>query len=288
MKIYLDCIPCFLRQALEAARLATNERAVQEEAMRVVLVKMAEFPLNESSPPEVGWKVHRLVREVTGNKDPYASLKHSFNQQALALYPKLIGLIKDSNEPFETAIRLSLAGNMIDFGAQPIKDIDLEEEINIALKIHLDRENISRLKNAVEKAKKILFLGDNAGEIVFDKPLIEQIGPEKVTYVVKRKPIINDATLEDAKAVGLIDLVNVIDNGSEVPGTILSLCSKEFLMHYNSVDLIIAKGQGHYETLSEEKRPIVFLLKVKCPVIAKDIGYKIGGLVIHLSNVYNL
>ncbi len=287
MKIYLDCIPCFLRQALEAARLATDSKVVQEKVMRVIMAKLAEFPLNQGSPPEIGWKVHRLVKEITGNKDPYASLKHRFNQKALALYPKLINLVKNANTPFETAVRLALAGNMIDFGAQFVKEIDLEEEIKIALKAYLDIEAVLKLKKTIVQAKKIVFLGDNAGEIVFDKLLTEQIGPEKVTYVVKRKPIINDATLEDAKAVSLTDLVNVIDNGSEVPGTILSLCSQEFLMHYNNADLIIAKGQGNYETLSEEKRPIAFLLKVKCPVIAQDIGHNLGGLVIHLQHVYN-
>ncbi|KPJ68932.1 MAG: hypothetical protein AMJ45_01450 [Syntrophobacter sp. DG_60] len=287
MKVHLDCIPCFLRQALEAARLATDDRKVQEEVMRTILAELAEFPLNKSSPPEIGWRAHSLVKEVTGNKDPYAPLKHSFNQQALAVYPKLEELIEFSDVPFETAVRLALAGNMIDFGAQVIKDINLEEEIEVAIKAYLDRGAVLKLKTATEQAKKILFLGDNAGEIVFDKPLIKQIGPEKITYAVKRKPIINDATLEDAQAVTLTDLVNVIDNGSEVPGTILSLCSQEFLRHYNNTDLIVAKGQGHYETLSDEKRPIAFLFKVKCSVIAKDIKHDLGGLVVHLQNVYN-
>ncbi len=287
MKVHLDCIPCFLRQVLEAARLATDDRIVQEKVMRAVLAKLAEFPLNQSSPPEIGWRIHGLVKEVTGNKDPYASLKHSFNQQALAVYPKLVDLIEVSDAPFETAVRLALAGNMIDFGAQPIRELDLEKEIKAAVEGYLDKESILRLEAVAGKAKKIIFLGDNAGEIVFDKPLIKQIGPEKITYVVKRKPIINDATLEDARTVALTDLVNVIDNGSEVPGTILSLCSQEFLMHYNNADLIIAKGQGHYETLSDEIRPIAFILKVKCPVIAQDMGIKLGGLVIRLQHVYN-
>lgn len=287
MKVYLDCIPCFLRQALEAARLATDDTIVQEEVMRLVLTKLPGFPLNQS-PPEIGWRVHGLVKEVTGNRDPYASLKHTFNQKALALYPKLVNLIENSDEPFETAVRLALAGNMIDFGAQPgMKDINLEEEIEAALKAHLDIETVLKLKTATKQAKKILFLGDNAGEIVFDKLLVKQIGPQKITYVVKGRPIINDATLEDAQTVALTDLVNVIDNGSEVPGTVLSLCSQDFLRHYKSADLIIAKGQGHYETLSDEKMPIAFILKVKCPVIAEDIGHKIGGLVVHLRNVYN-
>ncbi|HEC50118.1 MAG TPA: DUF89 family protein, partial [Candidatus Desulfofervidus auxilii] len=200
-------------------------------------------------------------------------------------YPMLEKKVKTANDPFTTAVRLSLAGNMIDFGARPGEKIDIEKEINGALKAPLDKQALEKFKKAVTQAQNILFLGDNAGEVVFDKLLVQEIGPQKITYVVKKKPIINDATLEDAEIVNLTKIVKVIDNGTDFPGTVLSACSKTFINIYEKADLVIAKGQGNYETLNDVKKPIVFLLKIKCPVIAKDIKRNVGDLVIHL-NIY--
>jgi uncharacterized protein with ATP-grasp and redox domains len=132
----------------------------------------------------------------------------------------------------------------------------------------------------MNSAKKILYLVDNTGEIFFDKLLIQQMPNDKMTFVVRGYPVINDATLIDAKIAGLTEMVEVIDNGSDAPGTILEDCSKEFLRHFSDADLIIAKGQGNYETLSNSNKCIFFILKAKCPVIARDIGCEIGSLVI--------
>ncbi len=285
MKVFLDCIPCFLKQALEATRLATQETELQQKTMRVVLEKLAKESW-DTSPPHIGRTVHRLVQEVTGNPDPYAPLKKQSNDTALRLYPIWEERIKKADDPFEVAVRLALAGNIIDFGARPGERIDLEKEIEAVMQSPLDKGALETFKQIVMSAKRILFLGDNAGEIVFDKFLLKQIGPEKITYVVKAKPIINDATIEDAKAVSLTEMVSVIDNGSDYPGTVLESCSKEFRKLYQEADLVVAKGQGNYETLSDAERSIVFLLKVKCPVIARDMGRKVGDLVIHLHRVY--
>ena len=132
----------------------------------------------------------------------------------------------------------------------------------------------------MREAKDILYLGDNAGEIVFDRLFIEQMPHEKVTYVVRGEPIINDVTIEDAREVDMFDLVDVIDNGSDAPGTILETCSHEFQQRFASSDLVIAKGQGNYETLSDVNKRIFFLLQVKCPVIAKDIGFEVGSFIV--------
>ncbi len=138
----------------------------------------------------------------------------------------------------------------------------------------------STLRKRVDEAEKILYLADNAGEIAFDRLLIELMPTDKVILVVKGSPVINDATREDAEMVGLTELVNIIDNGSDAPGTILSDCSKEFIEYYNDADLIIAKGQGNYESLNDRTENIFFLLKAKCPVIARDIGCYIGDLIL--------
>lgn len=284
MRVYLDCVPCFLRQALEAVRLASQDLSIQEKAIRVILQKLGGISWN-TSPPHIGREIHTLIKEVTGNPDPYLPLKKRFNQLAINLYPMLEKKVKTANDPFGTAVRLSLAGNMIDFGARPGEKIDIEKEIDGALKAPLDKQALEKFKKAVTQAQNILFLGDNAGEVVFDKLLVQEIGPQKITYVVKKKPIINDATLEDAEIVNLTDIVKVIDNGTDFPGTVLSACSKTFINIYEKADLVIAKGQGNYETLNDVKKTIVFLLKIKCPVIAKDIKRNVGDLVIHL-NIY--
>ena len=281
MRVYLDCVPCFLRQALEAVRLASQDLSIQEKAIRVILQKLSGISWN-TSPPHIGREIHTLIKEVTGNPDPYLPLKKRFNQLAINLYPMLEKKVKTANDPFGTAVRLSLAGNMIDFGARPGEKIDIEKEIDGALKAPLDNKALEKFKKAVTQAQNILFLGDNAGEVVFDKLLVQEIGPQKITYVVKKKPIINDATLEDAEIVNLTKIVKVIDNGTDFPGTVLSACSKTFINIYEKADLVIAKGQGNYETLNDVKKTIVFLLKIKCPVIAKDIKRNVGDLVIHL------
>jgi len=285
MRVYLECIPCFLRQALQAVCLATKDKAMQEKIMREILQMLHEISWN-TSPPEIGWRVHHMVKEMTNNADPYADLKRRFNELALALYPTLEKKVLHASNPFEIAVRLSLAGNMIDFGARPGETINVEEEIEKTLQEPLDKKTLEKFKKAVEQAKNILFLGDNAGEVVFDKFLIKQIGTEKITYAVKAKPIINDATLEDAKIAGLNGIVEVIDNGSDIPGTILEKCSENFIDAYKKADLVIAKGQGNYETLNDVDKPIAFLLKVKCRVVAQNMGRKEGELAIHLQNVY--
>jgi len=133
---------------------------------------------------------------------------------------------------------------------------------------------------AVNSAKKILYLGDNTGEIVFDRLLIEQLSPDRVTYVVRGAPVINDATMIDAENTGMTKMVRVIENGTDAPGTILSICSDNFLEYFNSTDLIISKGQGNYETLSEEDKNIFFLFKAKCRIAARDAGCELGDIVV--------
>ncbi len=285
MKVFLDCIPCFLKQALEAARLATSEVEVQQQALRVVLDKLAQISW-DTSPPHIGRAVHQIIKQVSGNPDPYAILKRHSNEVALKLCQDWEKEISKMPNPFEAAVKLSLAGNIIDFGARPGEIINIEKEIETVMEMPLSQDELSFFEKAVSLANRILFLGDNAGEIAFDEFLLKQIGPGKVVYVVKAKPIINDATMQDAREVGLTDIVEVVDNGSDYPGTVLESCSESFRLLYEQADLIIAKGQGNYETLSETQRPIFFLLRVKCPVIARDIKKEVGSLVIQPKNVY--
>jgi hypothetical protein len=143
--------------------------------------------------------------------------------------------------------------------------------------------DIDMLRESIDSAKNILYLGDNCGEIVFDRLLIEQLPLDKVTFVVRGGPIINDATMGDARETGMTELVNVIDNGSNIPGTVLEKCSKEFRECFVDADLIIAKGQGNYETLSSCEKNIFFLLQAKCPVISGHIGCEQGSFIVKRS-----
>ena len=286
MQIYLDCIPCFVRQALDAAKLATDDEQIHEKIVREVLRLAADLDMSQS-PPAIGQQIHRLIRNLVGQDDPYRKIKNRFNNLALKLYPELRKQIVSSNNRLETAIRLAIAGNIIDYGVNSsVDELELHKGISESLNADFDGQPIEEFRNAINQAEQILYLTDNAGEIVFDRLLIEQLPYEKVTVVVKGKPVINDATMEDAVVTGLPRIVEVIDNGSDGPGTILESCSPAFYSRFSTADLAIAKGQGNYETLSDVDKDIFFILKAKCPVIARDLGCEVGEMILRRSQAY--
>ncbi len=287
MRIYLDCIPCFLRQALDAARLATDDERIHEKVVREVLRLAADLDMHRS-PPSIGQQIHRLIRELVGKDDPYRRIKKRFNNLALKLYPEMRKHIIDSDDRLETAVRLAIAGNIIDFGVNhSLEESHVKETIDDSLSRHLESKQIQSFKGAVNAAEKILYLADNAGEIVFDRLLIEQLPYEKVVVAVKSRPVINDATMEDAEVAGLTRIAEVIDNGSDAPGTILEDCSQNFRRRFDKTDLVIAKGQGNYETLSDVNKNIFFILKAKCPVIAEDLRCEVGEMILRKSKATN-
>jgi uncharacterized protein with ATP-grasp and redox domains len=195
--------------------------------------------------------------------------------------------ILESEDRLDTAVRLAIAGNLIDFGVNSIiQETELEKTISQCLSEKLTDMQIGYFRKAIDKAENILYLADNAGEIVFDRLLIEQLPIEKITMAVKGSPVINDATMEDAILAGLPKIVEVIDNGSDAPGTILEICSQSFKNYFNKADLVIAKGQGNYETLSDVDKNIFFILKAKCPVIAKDLGCEVGEMILRRKEMF--
>ena len=287
MRTYFDCIPCFVRQALDSARLITDDEQIHEQVMRGVLRLASRMDLRQS-PPAMAQKIHRMIRKLTGVEDPYLQAKNRFNKLALKMYPELREQIQASADPFETAVRLAIAGNIIDLGVKSgLAESQVEETIAQSLTEPLDMDALKEFRNATAQAKDILYLGDNAGEIAFDRLLIEQLPCENITFVVKAGPIINDATMEDAEIVGLTDIVTVIDNGSDAPGTILESCSEAFRRRFDEADLIIAKGQGNYETLSDVDKDVFFILRAKCPVIAQHLGCEIGQMILRRSDAFN-
>jgi len=281
MRTFLECVPCFVRQAFEAASMATGEERVREQIMRSVLRKASELSFSEP-PSQMAFRIHRIVQALSGNADPYRALKERFNRVALDAYAELSTWVREAARPLETAVRLAIAGNIIDFGVRgALEESDLWRTVREVLRQPFAIDHMARLEERLRSAGGILYLADNAGEIVFDRLLVEQLPAERVTFVVKAQPIINDATMDDAKAVGLTELVEVIDNGADAPGTVPERCSEPFRRRFEQADVVISKGQANYETLSDApKEGLFFLLKVKCPVIARDIGCKVGDIVV--------
>lgn len=286
MRIYLDCVPCFIRQSLDAARHATEDIHIHEQVMRRVLRLANDLDMSQS-PPAIGQQIHRLIRDLVGVADPYHGAKQRFNDIGLKLYSKMRHIIITSKDPLETAVRLAIAGNIIDFGVKTqLDETELEQTIHQCLSGNLRGGQLEAFRKAIQEAENILYLADNAGEIIFDRLLIEQLPVEKVTVAVRGFPIINDATMEDAVHAGLPQIVDVIDNGSDAPGTILKSCSQDFRNHFGQADLVIAKGQGNYETLSDVDKNIFFILKAKCPVISRNIGCEIGEMILQNTKAF--
>ncbi|MDY6855497.1 MAG: ARMT1-like domain-containing protein [Thermodesulfobacteriota bacterium] len=280
MKTYLDCIPCFLRQALEASRMATEDEAVRRKVIESVMERLPRLSF-DVSPPEIAQVVHGLIKEITGELDPYREIKKKHNEILLKLYSPLKETVKNSQDRLLTATKMAIAGNVIDLGVQnEIKNI--EDSICRVLSSNLVIDYYREFKEALINSGFVLYLGDNAGEIVLDMILIEEIKRMKdieIVFLVRGGPIINDVTMEDAKLVGMSDVVRVVSNGSDAPATILSQCSSEILELFSRTDMIVSKGQGNYESLSEEDR-IFFLLKAKCPVVARELGVNIGDAIL--------
>ena len=280
MQTYLECVPCFVRQALDATRLVSADEDVAERVLRRVLEATARMRM-DLPPPFMGREIHRIIREETGSADPYATLKQKSTQMALYLSASVERRIEDAADPFEAAVRFAIAGNVMDYAlaskwdAEKI-DVCFEE----ALSKPIDLNAVRVLEKSVDVANRILYIGDNAGETVFDRMLIQRLPENTVTYAVKGSPIINDATRADAEAAGIDRVAHIVDNGSDAPGTILDLCNSAFRDGFEVADVVIAKGQANLETLNQCDREVFFLAQVKCPVIARDLNAQVGNWVV--------
>lgn len=293
MKTYLDCIPCFFRQALEGSRIVKASPGQQKQIIDAFALKIPGISL-DASPPEIARIGYGLLKMISPAQDPYREIKKRSNRIALRLFRKLKSKVRSSRDRLLAALELAIAGNIIDFGVKNNLNVKAELKKILAREdkaIH--RKSIfhySQFKRELKKAKTILYLADNAGEVVFDRVLAEEIKdiyPEKIIYyAVKEKPAINDALLEDAETCGINKATRVISNGTDAPGTILDLCSKGFKSIYNSADMIISKGQGNFESLSGQEKPIFFLFMVKCPVVAEETGCRMGDITLlyHFKN----
>ncbi|GAB6109417.1 damage-control phosphatase ARMT1 family protein [Fusibacter bizertensis] len=277
MKISRECIHCLARQAVEIAEEATPLKEEQEEIIKRSLKSLSELDF-DATAPEIAYKMHQHAKQITGNRDPYEKLKMEYNTIATEITEiiKSEKWLENAHNPFDMACRLAIAGNIIDFSVGLELDYSaILKSVEDSLKIELFGSGTHALNEAIQTSNRIMYLADNAGEIMFDKFLLNYLPKEKVIYVVKGAPIVNDATMDDVYFSGIHNLVQVMDNGHSAQGTILSACSEAFLAAFEKCDLIISKGQANFETLSHiSNKKIFYLLRAKCKSVAAEIGCK--------------
>ncbi|MBD0777541.1 DUF89 family protein [Maribacter sp. ANRC-HE7] len=261
---------------MRAGRLATTD----EKEIKQILDKTGELVKNVSmnaTPAETGMMVYGIVREVTGVQDPFKAIKEQHIKETKAIYPELEKLVANSDDKLLTAIKIAIAGNIIDLGVS--RAFDIVSDVENILKQDFAIFDYTAFKKQLEKTKSILYIGDNVGESVFDKILIKEL-KKPVKFAVRAIPIINDVTWEDAIASGLDEVAELIDSGCESPGIILDQSTPEFLELFNTTDLVISKGQGNFEGLSDCNRQVFFLLKSKCPIIANHLGIEDNSIIL--------
>ena len=267
-------------QALRAGKFATKDESQIKEILDRVGCAIKGFSLDQI-PPEMANVIYREIKDITGVEDPYKHIKKANIAEARSIYPELKLWVKTSKDPLLTAIRIAIAGNVIDLGVN--KDFNIVEDLKQIIEQDFAIFDYQKFVERLQKTESVLYLGDNAGESVFDKILIEEL-KKPVTYVVREIPIINDVTYEDAIASGLEEVAEIISSGSTAPATILNLCNEEFMKRFNHSHFIISKGQGNFESLSGSDRPVFFLLKAKCRVIARELNVKENDIILKSIN----
>ena len=278
MKTHVECLPCLLRQALRVAHISKCSEKQQLEILQAVSLIIAGLDVMKS-PPANARSIYQKITEITGCEDPYYEKKRACNQQAMRLVPKLRQEIQGTDRELFSAVRFAVAGNIIDYGA--LDSFDIEAVLVQSRSACFVVDHFSQFADALQhlaKGSKVLYLADNCGEIFFDSLLVEYLHRQgfNITVAVKEGPIINDALLEDALDAGLDKFAHIITNGGRFPGTELEECSSQFLELFNNSDLVISKGQGNFESLSEVERDVFFLLTIKCKVAAQHLAETCG------------
>ncbi|HED30213.1 MAG TPA: DUF89 family protein [Prosthecochloris aestuarii] len=276
MDTTLDCIPCFMRQALKAGRLATENEHIHKQLLDYVASIVPDISPG-MTPPEIGDGIYREVRRLTGVDDPFLELKQDNIREALDMLPQLEDLAARAADPLQTAVRIAIAGNVIDHGLQ--RDFLLENAVGEVLRQPFAVYDMDDFRSFLDNTSFVLYIGDNAGESVFDRVLISRL-QKPVIYAVRDAPVINDVTMDDAIASGIDTMASIVSSGSTAPGAVPDRCSREFLELFGSAGLVISKGQGNYEALSGFGSNVFFLLRAKCPVIAGHLGVKVDDIVV--------
>lgn len=277
----IDCMPCLMGMALRSARLA---RPHDEDFHHLVVSRwcriLADLDLR-LPPPAIAAHLNRLVAELSGCADLYEDDKLEANASVSRTLPRLRSLLDEQRPQGETcvlslALDMSIVGNFIDRGVE--LTFDWKEALN-DLSASLSPVTVKRFMDRTGPGKEVLILGDNAGEIVLDTLLVEELSRLgcSVTYAVRSCPVLNDATVVDAEQVGMTALCPVVESGVDTPGTVLERCTPDFLDKMRNADLVLAKGQGNFEALQGRFPGVFCAFKVKCDRVARDTGQEIGS-----------
>ncbi len=277
MRTRLDCLVCFMRQARSIGLLATDNPVLQRQLLNAAGQYMEEVN-TDRTPPENAAGLYAVFADVLKDDDPFAQIKQEGNRLALSLQDEIEQRIEAAKDPLRAAVRVAIAGNIIDYGALHSFDAAATVEQCFDQKFVVDHYPALREVLSLHDKPKVLYLCDNCGEIVFDGLLIKQFNRLgcQVTAAVREYPIINDATLQDAKTCGLDAFCTVVSNGTGCPGTPLDSCSAQFKQCFQEAELIISKGMGNFESLSEMSAPIFFLFTVKCSQVADHLTERQG------------
>ncbi len=281
VNITATCVECIINQSRRVGEtLRLSEERVKE--LVAVTTKMSASFSFHKTPPEVATPVYRELAKIVGKKDLYDEVKRHSTQKALSLLPRLEKELQNAQNPFITALKIAVAGNVIDLASEV--SFDLDEELEKIFHTDFAEDDSDSLHNTLQSAKNVVVLGDNAGEHVFDKLFVktlQKLFPHiEFYYFVRGEPIINDVTYDEAIAIGFEKVCTVIDSGVPTPGFVYDLATNEAKKLFDTADAVISKGMGNYECLTpSHKSPIFFLLKVKCSVVAASLGLEVGDLV---------
>lgn len=277
MEFNYECLWCHVNQAKRVAEMVGLDAQRKESILRQVLKHLSEMPYEGSNPGlmEQSWRI--ITREIEDD-NPYKEIKQTFNDQMMEVYKELDAKLMADPSRYINGIHLAVEGNIIDYGAKH----EFSKDATITRLLSGEKDNFAMdeskvLYKQLKEAKQLLYIGDNCGEIVMDKLLIKVLREEfpdlKVIFSVRGKPILNDVTMADADQVGMEEVARVIDNGSGAPGTELSLTSHSFNACFEASDVIIAKGQGNFESLCDLKLGhLFFLFMGKCEAVANVLG----------------
>ena len=277
MKLQPECVTCIIAQVKNVTKMLALSETVQQAAMEETLAYLAQANYEGCTPESMGelWQI--LLKHI-GEPDPYAAIKSRCNQEAMKMLPETREKIARASDPFTIALKYAIAGNLIDYGLEhPISIEEQNAQIDRIASTAFSIDDSEALLASMARAKTMLYLGDNAGEIVFDKLLIEQIKKRfpqlALSFVVKGSAVLNDVTYADAEEAGLDEISRVIDNGDASPGTVLTRASEAFQHAFWEADVILSKGQGNFESLSgEPKEQLFFLFTAKCNTVCVEAG----------------
>ena len=285
MKIDEACVGCIINQSAKVSSAIGADKDLSNKLTSTVEDLSKNFSFNDT-PPEIAAYVYEKMAEIANKEDLYDEVKKHSTQKALSFVPLLKEKLSKSEDKLLIATKIAVAGNVIDLAAEV--EFDLEEELEKIFHTNFAHNDFDIFAPKLEKASKVIVLGDNVGEHIFDYmfiQILQELYPKiEFTYMVRGNPIINDVTMKEAKEYGFDSLCNLVDSGVNTPGFVYQRATREAQELFDNADLVISKGMGNYECLTPSHRDnICFLLKVKCGVVGNSLGKEVGDIICKVS-----